>query len=151
MKIAIGSDHQGYKLKEKIIKYLNKRGHKVTDFGSPDKKSTDFPIYAFKVAKEVSADKFDFGIVICGTGIGMSIAANKVKGIRCALVKSIRDARIARKHNNANMLAISGKTNDFVAKDMIDQFLKTNFSKVDRYQKRNDLITAYEESNKNEH
>ena len=84
MKIGLGSDHKGYKIKEKLKKYLNENGYDVLDYGTDNENSTDYPVYAFKVCENVRDKNIDFGILICGTGIGMSIAANKVKGIRCA-------------------------------------------------------------------
>ena len=107
-KIAIGSDHGGYALKQEIIKYLNEQGIEFEDFGCYSEESCDYPEYGRLVAEEVAAGKFDTGILICGTGIGISISANKVKGIRCALCGDWFSAEATRLHNDANILALGG-------------------------------------------
>lgn len=145
MNVAIASDHQGFNQKQKITKYLIKKGYKVIDFGIPTKEPTDFPPLAFKVCDNVVSKKADYGILICGTGIGMSIAANKVKGIRCAKINNFYEAKYAKRHNNANVINLSRRT--IFAKYMALTFLKANFSKKERYQKRNDMITKYEDTN----
>ncbi|TNF08219.1 MAG: ribose 5-phosphate isomerase B [Bacillota bacterium] len=113
MRIAIGSDHGGYELKEHIKSYLSSKDIEFTDYGTHSTASVDYPDYAKKVGEAVTKDRFDFGIVICGTGIGISIAANKVKGVRAALVYDENTARLAKAHNHANIIALGGRTTPF--------------------------------------
>lgn len=109
MKIAIGNDHAGTNMKYYLINFLKKKGFTITNIGTNKKISVDYPDYGFKVAKLVSSKKNEFGIIICGTGIGISIAANKIKGIRAALCYEVKTAKLARKHNNANILALGAR------------------------------------------
>ena len=109
MKIAIGSDHGGYALKMELIPVIEKLGFEVKDFGCPDEKSVDYPDVAFPVAEAVADGEYARGIVVCGTGIGVSICANKVRGIRCALCTDETMARLTREHNDSNMLALGGR------------------------------------------
>jgi len=144
MKIAIGSDHGGYALKELIYKALQEEGFEVTDFGTHDEESCDYPVYAQKVAEAVAAGKYLRGIVLCGTGIGISIAANKVPGIRCALVSDCYSARATRQHNDSNVLALGGRTiGPEVALDIVRTWIATEFD-GGRHQRRIDLITELE-------
>lgn len=145
MKIAIGNDHHGVKRKKEIMEYLQKMGNIVVNEGTDTKDLVDFPNYAFKVAKLVKDNEVDLGILLCGTGIGMSIAANKVKGIRCAKIDNINDARLSRQHNNANVLAMSSTLNLLKVKRMLNAFLNSVPNKEERYQKRNDMIDRYSE------
>lgn len=110
MKIAIGADHAGYLVKEKIKNFLNSKDIEFTDFGTFKEESVDYPEFAFKVANAVVNDNATMGILICGTGIGMSITANKVKGIRAAVVHSVETAELSRLHNNANILCLGART-----------------------------------------
>lgn len=142
MKIGIASDHRGYNKKEKIIKYLKKMGYEVIDYGTNSEKSVDHPIYAFKLCENVE-NSVEKGILFCGTGIGMSIAANKVRGIRCAKVSSVREARLSREHNNANVIALSSSMSLLRTKKIIDTFLKTNFLNEEKYVKRNKMVDDY--------
>ena len=107
LRIAVGSDHGGFEQKEQIAKRLTAEGHEVTDFGCPSTESVDYPDYAAPVAQAVARGDADFGILVCGTGIGMMLAANKVKGIRAANVTSVEFAHLAREHNNANVVTLS--------------------------------------------
>ncbi len=109
MKIAIGSDHGGVDLKEEIINFLKSENYDVKDFGTNSKASCDYPDYALKVAEAIVAKEFEFGILVCGTGIGISIAANKVPGIRAALCSDTFSAHATREHNNANILALGAR------------------------------------------
>ena len=128
MKIIIGSDHGGFELKEIIREYILKKGIEVQDVGVFSADSVDYPDYAKKVGDEVKSGQGNFGILICGTGIGMSIAANKIKGIRCALCNDVYTAKMARGHNDANVLAIGGRVvGKGVALMIIDTFLNSNF------------------------
>ena len=150
MKIAIASDHKGYHLKVTLISYLVKKGYEVIDLGTDSVISVDYPIYAFNLCKKVAHKEADFGIAICGTGIGISIACNKVKGIRCAKVDNIKEAELTRLDNNANVLALNGSKMSYKAKDIVDVFLKTKFSNSERHIKRLKMIEDYEEGNSNE-
>lgn len=142
--IAIGSDHAGYELKEKIKKHFEENDIKFTDFGTFSSDSCDYPIMAEKVGKAVSNKKSEKGILICGAGIGMSIAANKIKDIRAALCYEPELAVLARKHNNANVLCMGGRFTDFEkAKEIVKIFLNTDFE-GERHQRRIDLITKLE-------
>jgi ribose 5-phosphate isomerase B len=147
MKIGIAADHGGYKLKEKLTKYLSDKGYSVINYGTDSLDSVDYPDFAFKVAESVVNKKSDIGIAICKTGIGMSIACNKVKGARCAKIDSIRDARYAKEHNNANIIAFNNDKPLFYIKRMINKFINTEFSKEVRHKNRVDKISRYE----NEH
>ncbi|MFA6729515.1 MAG: ribose 5-phosphate isomerase B [Eubacteriales bacterium] len=126
--IAVGADHQGFLLKKTLIEYLKKSGYEVSDQGTSDSASCDYPIFAKKVAEAVARGEADYGVLICGTGIGMSIAANKVKNARAALVCGERNAFMSRAHNNANIICFSA--HDMEYKDIVsclDVFLKTAF------------------------
>jgi ribose 5-phosphate isomerase B len=129
MKIAIGADHAGFVLKEKLKRRLAEDGHEVIDFGTDSEQSCDYPDYAQAVAREVAQERFDRGLLLCGTGIGMSIAANKVDGIRAAHVSSKDEAGLARSHNDANVLALSAKALDEDhAYQLVRIFLETEFT-----------------------
>ncbi|MCI6771225.1 MAG: ribose 5-phosphate isomerase B [Oscillospiraceae bacterium] len=109
MKIAIGCDHVGYELKKRVIDHLTEKGHEVVDFGTDSTERTDYPIYGEKAANAVASGECDRGIVICGTGIGISISANKVKGIRCVVCSEPYSALLSRQHNDTNMLAFGSR------------------------------------------
>ena len=109
MKIAIGCDHVGYELKKRVIDHLTEKGHEVVDFGTNSTERTDYPIYGEKSANAVASGECDRGIVICGTGIGISISANKVKGIRCVVCSELYSALLSRQHNDTNMLAFGSR------------------------------------------
>lgn len=144
MKIGIASDHHGYSEKRKVIKYLMKKKHEVIDFGINVSGSVDYPEYAFKVGEAIKNKEVDFGILFCGTGIGMSIAANKVNGVRCAKVNNIKEAKLAILHNDANCIAMGSNMHMFRVKDIIDVALQTNFSNDERHVRRNELIDNYQ-------
>jgi len=109
MRIVVGADHGGYRLKEEIARFLASEGYEVEDVGTFDEESTDYPDYAVQVARAVVEGRADLGILVCGTGIGMSVAANKVKGVRAALATDGYMARMAREHNDANVLCLGGR------------------------------------------
>lgn len=135
--IAIASDHGGYALKEKVKAFLEKKGLEYKDFGCYDTSSCDYPDFVKPAAKAVAAGECEKGILICTTGIGVSICANKVPGIRCALCSDTVSARLTREHNNANMVAIgAGVIGEFVALEIIDIFLSTEFSNDARHIRR---------------
>lgn len=139
--IAIGSDHGGFDLKEEIIAHLKAQNVEVKDVGCFDKSSCDYPVYGRAVAKEVAAGTCEKGIVVCTTGIGISITANKVKGIRAALCTDPLMARMTRLHNNANVLALgAGIIGPNMAKEIVDTFLNTEFPGEERHQRRIDQI-----------
>jgi len=128
-KIAIGSDHAAFKLKEKTKEWLKAKGFSVEDLGTHSEESADYPDYAKKVAKEVASGKADFGVLICGTGIGMSMAANKGKGVRAAVCHDAFSGRMAREHNDANVLCFGARTTDEEqAKEIVDKFFSTDFA-----------------------
>jgi len=132
--IAIASDHGGYDLKLAIIEYLTQAGYSYEDFGCNDRQSVDYPDYADKVSRVVAAKDFEYGILICGTGIGMSIAANKVQGIRASLCHDTFSARMAREHNNANILTLGGRVIGVgLARDIVQTWLKTKFTREERH------------------
>lgn len=128
MKVAIANDHGGYNLKSEIVKYFEENGIEYTDFGTDSKDSVDYPDFARPVSEKVAQGEFDRGILICGTGIGMSIAANKVKGVRCALVHDTFSAKATREHNDSNMLALGERViGPGLALDIVDLWLNTEF------------------------
>ena len=145
MKIAIGTDHNGTEIKKEIKTYLKNKGYEVIDVSEHNSAFDDYPEYAFKVGEIVANKEATFGILICGTGIGMSIAANKVKGIRCAHVTNTSEAILSRQHNNANIIAVGAngnKVNDLIK--MIDLFINTGFKSEERHVRRNSQILEYE-------
>ncbi len=126
MRIAIGADHGGFDLKEKIIKYLESKGHEVKDFGASSPERCDYPKFGFAVAQAVAGKEYSRGILICKSGIGMSIVANKVRGIRAAFVNDIESARSSREHNDANVIVFGAKgMNAYKAKRILDIWLVT--------------------------
>lgn len=128
MKIALGADHGGFELKEKIKEHLAKKNIEVLDMGTHSTESVDYPEYGQLVAKAVVDKSADLGIVVCGTGIGISIAANKVKGIRAALCTNTTMAKLTRQHNDANILALGARiVGDVLALDIVDEFLAASF------------------------
>ena len=144
--IALGCDHGGINLKREIIKYLDSKGIEYKDFGCYSEESVDYPIYAYKVAKAVAGGEFEKGILCCGTGIGISIAANKVKGIRAAVVSNEFGAEMTRRHNNANILCMGGRvTSEKDAVKFADIFLNTPYSSdEDRHIRRIKMISDIE-------
>lgn len=149
IKIAIGSDHRGVYLKNFIKKEMEGEGIIFFDFGSKDEEDCDYPDFAIKVSEYVSKGECDYGILICLTGIGMSISANKVKNIRAALCKSIEDAYFARAHNDANILCLGSKEfekDPYVAIEIVKKFITTSFEKG-RHFKRIEKIRGYENKN----
>ena len=145
MKVVVGSDHGGFELKEVLKKHLEDKGFDVTDVGAYDTNSVDYPDIAVKACEKVTSGEFDFGVLVCGTGIGISIAANKVDGIRCALVSNEYCAEMTKRHNNANMLAFGGRvTGPDLAKNILDAYINAEFE-GGRHQKRVDKISAIEE------
>ncbi|MDO5111324.1 MAG: ribose 5-phosphate isomerase B [Clostridia bacterium] len=146
MKIVIASDHGGYTLKNKLVSYMESMGHAVDDLGCMSEASVDYPDFGLKAAEAVARGEYDRGVVVCSTGIGISIAANKVAGIRCALCTDATMARLTREHNDANMLALGALiVGEALAKDILHTWLSTDFSQIDRHKARIAKITAYEQ------
>ena len=140
MKIAIGNDHGGVELKRHLVQYLVGKGFEVVNFGSDVTESTDYPIYAERVSRAVVSGECDKGILICGTGIGISISANKIHGVRCALCSEPVSAQLARQHNDANIVAMGARTiGPVMAEGIVDVFLSTEFQ-GGRHQRRVDKI-----------
>lgn len=140
MKIAVAGDHGGFALKEKIAAYLAEAGYEVENLGTYSEDSVDYPEYGRKCAEAVVSGQADRGIVVCGTGIGISIAANKVHGARCALCTSVHMAEMTRRHNDANMLALGGRTTeDGLALEIVKTWLETEFE-GGRHQRRVDML-----------
>lgn len=145
MKIAIGCDHGALALKNKVVEHLTKRGFEVKDFGTDTYDSCDYPDFAGAAAKAVASGECQRGIVLCTTGIGVSIAANKVKGIRCALLSDLMSARMTREHNDTNMMAIGAAVvGEGLALEIVDTWLDTEFSHNERHQRRIDKVMALE-------
>lgn len=144
MRISIATDHNGVVEKQELINFINELNVSVLDCSTNNTPTDDYPDFAVIVANSVVNKETDLGILLCGTGIGMSIAANKVKGIRCAKVSSVDEARLAKEHNNANVIALSYKENMDVLKDMIKTFIETPFSNEERHARRVDKISALE-------
>ena len=146
MKIAIGCDHGALALKNKLVSHLEKRGFEVKDFGTYTLDSCDYPDFAGAAAKAVACGECDRGIVLCTTGIGVSIAANKVKGIRCALLSDLLSAELTRLHNDTNMMAVgAGVVGENLALAIVDKWLTTPFSGEARHQRRIDKMMALEQ------
>lgn len=140
MTIGITNDHYAVIKKQKLIKYLEGKGYKVIDYGynGSEKEKVDYPIYAFNLAKNM--DKIDIGILLCTSGIGMSMAANRIKGVRCARVINEKEAKITRQHNHANCVAISGMYSLNKIKRIINAFINQEFDNTERYERRSKLL-----------
>jgi ribose 5-phosphate isomerase B len=144
MKIAIGADHAGFELKQKIYSMLQSEGHQVTDEGTIDNNSVDYPDFASKVAHDVTEGRADFGVLVCGSGIGMAIAANKVPGVRAANVCNVTEAQLSREHNNANVVTIGSRlVDENRAKEIVRTFLNTAFA-GGRHERRVEKIAQLE-------
>lgn len=144
MKIAIGSDHGGYELKTEIANYLEQHNYEVLDLGTHSLESVDYPAYGVAVGRAVTTGQAELGIVVCGTGLGISMAANKVAGVRAAVCTDTYSARMAREHNNANILALGGRvTGVGLALDIVEIFCKTPFA-AGRHSRRVEMIMAVE-------
>ena len=150
MKIAIGSDHRGEEMKRIIITYLESKNIEIIDYSKTNDSEDDYPDIAFKLGNDVAKDSDMIGILICGSGIGMSIAANKVKGIRCAKVDSVKDAILARGDNGANIMAFSSSKSIQDALTMVDAFINADFLTAERHKRRMNKIIDYENGAYNE-
>ncbi len=144
MKIAIGADHAGFHLKEHLARFLEQRGHQIEDQGTFSDQSVDYPEYAAAVAREVAAGRVDRGLLVCGTGIGVGIAANKVDGVRAAICNDLFTAVKAREHNDANVLTLGARVvGEGLAENIVSRFMETDFE-AGRHQRRVDQIQALE-------
>ena len=145
MKIAIGNDHVAVAMKRHIVKYLEEQGHELMNFGTDSTERCDYPVYGKKVADAVASGACERGILICGTGIGISLAANKVKGIRAAVCSEAYSARLTRQHNDANIIAFGARVvGEATAEMIVDEFINTEYE-GGRHQQRIDMITAIEQ------
>ena len=145
MKIAIACDHGALDLKNAVMEHLKKKGHEVVNFGTDTLASCDYPDFAGAAAKAVASGECEKGIVMCTTGIGVSISANKVNGIRCALLSDLWSARMTREHNDTNMMALgAGVVGTNLALEIVDTWLTTEFSRGERHQRRIDKMMALE-------
>lgn len=142
--IGIASDHAGYELKQKVIDFLEKNNYNVLDYGTDSSDSVDYPSYAFKIGNDIVNKKLEKGILICKTGIGMSIACNKVKGVRCSKVDNKEEAFLTRSHNDSNVLAISAMKDIKDIEEIIKVYLETPFSNEEKHLRRIKEITDYE-------
>lgn len=146
MKISIACDHGAYVLKDKVARHLKDQGHEVVDFGTNGPESCDYPDFAAKAARAVADGTCERGIVLCTTGIGVSITANKVQGIRCALLSDVLSAKMTRLHNDTNMMALgAGIVGENLALEIVDTWVATPFSGEARHQRRIDKVMALEQ------
>lgn len=144
--IAIGCDHGGFELKQELLKHLEEKGYEFKDFGCYNTDSIDYPVIAEAVCNSITSGESELGILVCGTGIGMSMAANKHKGIRAAAVSETFSARLTRMHNNANVICLGGRViGPGIACDIVDQFLEAEYE-GGRHQRRIDMVMAIEEN-----
>ena len=146
MKIGFASDHRGYKLKKELINELKKENYEIIDYGTDSEESTDYPDYAFKLGENIVNKNADFGVAICGSGIGISIACNKVKGIRCAKVSNKEEAEVTRIDNDSNIVAFGEKTSFDEAIAIVKTFINTESSDLEKHKRRINKIKEYEET-----
>ena len=146
MKIGFASDHRGYELKGLLKEALIKEGYEIVDYGTDSEESTDYPDYAFKLGEAVANNIVDFGVAICGSGIGISIACNKVKGVRCAKVSEVEEAKYTRNDNNSNIVAFGEKVPFDKALEIVKTFINTPFSDEEKHHRRVNKIINYEET-----
>lgn len=148
MKIVIANDHSAVALKQEICEYVKSLGHDVTDYGTNSTESSDYPVFGEKVGRAVAAKEFDCGILICGTGVGISMAANKVNGVRAAVCSDVTTARLVKEHNDANILAFGARiVGNELAKDMVKAYLEAEFA-GGRHVRRIEMLKGIEERNK---
>lgn len=144
IKIGIASDHRGFNAKERLKEYFDEIDITIIDYGTNSSESVDFPIYAKKLGEAIQNSEIDFGIAICGTGIGMSIALNKMKGVYCAKVSNESEAILSRSHNDANVIAMSEEIDYDLMKKIVNSFITTPFSNINKYTRRNNMIKEIE-------
>ncbi len=144
MRVGIASDHGGVELKKVIISFLQSEHYDIINYGTDTVDSVDYPDYAFKIGEEVRDKNIDLGILICRTGIGMSIACNKVKTIRCAKVSNVHETQMAKEHNNANVIALNSDMDENLVKEIVETFINTPFSDQERHLRRIRKIDNYQ-------
>lgn len=144
MKIGIANDHHGVEVKQELTKFLKEKGYNIINYGTDTSDMVDYCDYAFKVGESVSKKELDYGILLCNTGIGMSIACNKVKKIRCAKVANVYEAEMTRRDNDANVIALSTRLNIEELKEIIITFLTTDYANIERYNRRLEKINNYD-------
>ena len=144
IKIGIASDHRGFTAKEFLKEYFDENDIYVIDFGTNSAESVDFPVYAKKLGEAIQNEEINLGIAICGTGIGMSIVLNKMKGVYCAKVSNESEAILCKAHNDANCIAMSEELDEDLMLDIVDKFINTPFTNVSKYIRRNDMIKELE-------
>ncbi len=144
MKIGIANDHHGILVKQELTKFLISKGYNVINYGTDSDENIDYCDFAFKVGEEVINKKIDYGILLCNTGIGMSIACNKVKKIRCAKVSNVYEAQMTRRDNDANVIALSAREDIEKLKEIVNVFLNTPYANIERYNRRKDKIDNYD-------
>lgn len=144
MKIGIGSDHRGYLKKQNVIKILQTLGYDVIDYGTNSEDSVDYPDFAFKVSEDVRDNKLQFGVLICANGIGMAIASNKVKNIRCAKVSNVSEAKHSRIDNNCNVIALGSDLSISDIEEILTTFFNTKFNNEERFVRRIKKVDNYE-------
>lgn len=144
MKIGIANDHGGVEVKKELATYLQNLGYAVVNYGTDTDTSVDYPIYAFKVGEAINQHEIEVGILICKSGIGMSIAANKVKGVRCAKVETVTDAIVTRQHNHSNVIALPARIPMELIKEIVKSFLETEYSEEERHVRRVQMIDNYD-------
>ena len=143
MKVGIATDHHGIEIKQELTNYLKELGYDVVNYGTDTKEMVDYPLYAFKVGASVVNKEVDFGVLICNSGIGMSIACNKVKGVRCAKVNDTWEAMMTRRDNDANVIAVGSRIAMDELKEIIKTFLTSEYSNIDRYNRRIEMVNNY--------
>ena len=146
MTLGITNDHRGVKAKHFLTEYLHALGYNVIDYGTDSEEAVDFPDYAKKLGQGIINHEVDLGIAICGTGIGMSIALNKMKGVYCAKVSTASEATLSKAHNDANVIALSEEMNQELMKEVVVTFIETPFTNIDRYKIRNNKIKEIEQN-----
>lgn len=144
MKIGIANDHHGVKIKHELTNFLISNGYNVINYGTDSDENIDYCDYAFKIGESVVKKDIDFGILLCNTGIGMSIACNKVRGVRCAKVSNVYEAKMTRRDNDANVIALSAREDINTLKEIIIAFLTEKYADIERYNRRKEKIDNYE-------
>lgn len=143
MKVGIATDHHGIEIKQELTNYLTSLGYDVINYGTDTTEMVDYPLYAFKIGEAVVKKDIDYGILICNSGIGMSIACNKVTGVRCAKVNDTWEAMMTRRDNNANVIAVGSRIEMNELKEIVKTFLTSEYANIDRYNKRIEMIDNY--------
>lgn len=143
MRIGIATDHHGVSIKQILTEFLNSKGYNVIDYGTNSSEMVDYCDYAFKIGEAILNKEIDYGILLCNTGIGMSIACNKVRGVRCAKVSNVYEAKMTRRDNDANCIALSAKMDIDEMKEVLITFLTEEFANIDRYNRRIEKINNY--------